>query len=289
MYCSNLYCSQLAPCPVHGLEASQDKHTFYEKVKETAHTAAEAIRNVFPGPNKENTVVVQGQEIVEVKTHSLEEAVMHLPAPGEGEQSRTVKTEYDTAHTWDQQHEGGLGHRAKETVKGAAETVGEKVVAAAETIKEKAADVQESLAETGHNARVKIDGALERNFGPTADKIIAGGEEARQSVIEETAKGAELVEQQLGGAASSLREQERNEQQKTDREILEQYHSAPEGRIENALEKNFGTIVQEAQLEGQKAKEGAIQETAHAAEVVQAEFGNIASSLREQQRNEQQS
>jgi hypothetical protein len=247
-------------------------------VKETAHTAAEAIRNVFPGPNKENTVVVQGEEIVEVKTHSLEETVMHLPAPGEGEQSRTVKTEYDTAHTWDQQHEGGLGHRAKETVRGAAEA-----------IKEKAVDAQEALAETGHNARVKIDDALERNFGATAEKILAGGEEARQSALDQTAKGAELVEAQLGGAASSLREQETAEKQKTDRDILEQYHSTPEGRIENAMDKNFGTIVQEAQLEGQKAKEGAIQETAHAAEVVQAEFGNIASSLREQQRNEQQS
>jgi len=288
MYCSNLYCSQLVPCPVHG-EATQDKHTLYERVKETAHTAAEAIKNVFPAPNKENTVVVNGEEIVEVKTHSLGEAVMHLPAAGEGEQSRTVQTEYDTAHTWDQQHEGGLGHRAKETVRGAAETVGEKVVAVAETIKGKAADAQESLAETGHNARVKIDGALERNFGATAEKILAGGEEARQSALDQTAKGAEFVQAQLGGAASSLREQERTEVQKTDREILEQYHSTPEGRIENAMDKNFGTIVQEAQLGGQKAKEGAIQETAHAAEVVQAEFGNIASSLREQQRNEQQS
>jgi hypothetical protein len=257
-------------------------------VKETAHNAAEVIKSVFPGPNRENTVVVGGDRIVEVKTHSLEEAVMHMPTAGqEGEHSRTVKTQSDTAHTWEQQHEGGLGHRAKETVRGAAEAVGEKAVAVTEVIKEKAAGVQESLAETGHNARVKIDEALERNFGGTAEKVQVEGEKARQECIDGTARGAELVQAQLGDAASSLREQERTEQQKTDAEILQQYHSTPEGRIENALDKNFGKIAQVAQLEGQKAKQDAIHETANAAELVQEEFGNIASSLREQQRNEQ--
>jgi len=262
MYCSNLYCSQLAPCPVHGSEASQDTNqpTFYEKVKN-------AVKSVFPDPDREKTVVVQGETLPVVKTHSPEEAALYMPTAGDGgEHSRTVKTEYDTAHTWDQQHEGGLGHRAKETVRGAAQAVGEKAVAATEFIKEKAYGVQESLAETGHNAR---------------EKIQVEGEKVRLECIDGTARGAELAQAQLGDVASSLREQERTEQQKTDAEILRQEHSPPEGRIEHALDK----IAQVAH----KAKQEAIHDTAAVAECGQAQFGNIASSLREQQRNEQNS
>jgi hypothetical protein len=245
-------------------------------VKETAHNAAEAIKAVLPGPPKENIVDVQGEKMVEVKTHSLEEAVLHMPTAGqEGVASRTIATEYETAHTWEQQHEGGLGHRAKETARQAVEVVGEK-----------AAEARESLAETGHNARVKIDETLERNFGPTAEKVQLEGEKAKETAIEAVAQGSELVKAHLGDAASSLREQERTELQKTEAEKMQQYHSSAVGPLDNTLERNFGGIVDEAQLEAQKAKESAIHETAKAVETVEDKVGAIASSLREQQRNE---
>jgi len=254
MYCSNLYCSQLAPCPVHGSESQDTNHpTFYEKVKN-------AVKSVFPDPNAENTVVVQGETLPEVKTHSLEESVLYRPTAGDGgECSRTVKTECDTAHTWDQQHEGGLGHRAKETVREAAQVVGEKAVAGFEFIKEKAAGAQESLAETGHNAREKIE---------------VEGEKVRLECIDGTARGAEQLQVKLGDAALSLREKERTEQQKIDG------HSSPEGRIEHALDK----VAQVAHM----AKKEAIRETAVVAECGQTQCGNIASSLREQQRLERE-
>jgi hypothetical protein len=272
---------------VHGNEAdSAASQSLYDRAKSTAHNAAESIRGVFG--ERDNTVNIQGEEIVEVRTHSLEESVMHMPSAGQdGVASRTVKTESDTAHTWEQQHEGGLGHRAKETVRGAAETVGEKAVEAVEVIKDKAGDVQDLLAETGHNARVKIDDALERNFGATAERIQAQGEKARLSAVEDTARGAELVQAQFGGAASSLKDQERTELQKTEAQKLQQYHSGAKGPLDNTLDSQFGNIAHEFEVEGQKTKESAIHDTARFAELIGDEFGNAASSLRDQQRNEQ--
>jgi len=283
MYCSNLYCSELVPCPIHG---AAHQPTVYERVKETAHHAADVIKAVLPGPPREHFVKVQGENIVEVKTHSLEEAVLHMPTAGQqGVASRTIPTEYETAHTWEQQHEGGLAHRAMETARHAAEVVGEKAVAAAGVVKEKAVEARGSLVETGHNARVKIDETLERNFGATAEKLQSEGEKAKETALEATARSSELVKEHLGNAASSLREQERTELQKTEAEKMQQYHSSAVGPLDNTLERNFGGIVDEAQLEAQKAKESAIHETAKAVETVEDKVGTIASSLRQQQEN----
>lgn len=311
MYCSVLSCSQLVPCALHGPEV---KPTFFEKVKETAHHAAEAIKSVLPVAKKENTVVVQGEELPEVKTHSVEEAVMHFPlSEEEGLASRTVHTQYETAHTWDQQHkeEGGIRHRTSEAVKDAAGAVGETAAVVGEKVVEvlgdKTAQAKEILKDTaeqiaamssealetmegkGHEARVKIDGALERHLGPTAEKINIETEKARQSAIDNTARTAELVQEQLGSAASALRTQEQEEQAKTEAEKLAQYHSASKGPLDDKLDRNFGTIARELESEGQKAKEGAISETAHAVELLQDGFGDLASALRDQQQQEKSS
>jgi hypothetical protein len=302
MYCSVLSCSQLVPCALHGHEA-HSQPTFFEKVKETAHHAAEAIKSVLPVAKKENTVVVQGEVIPEVKAHTVEEAVLHFPlSEEEGLASRTVHTQYQTAHTWDQQHkeEGGIRHRTSEAVKDAAGAVGETAAVVGEKVVEVLKDTAEHIAAMsnealgtvegkGHEARVKIDGALERHLGPTAEKINIEAEKARQSAIDNTARTAELVQEQFGTAASALRTQEQKEQAKTEAEKLAQYHSAPKGPLDDKLDRNFGTIAKEMELEGQKAKEGAISETAHAVELLQDGFGDFASALREQQQHEKSS
>jgi len=234
-------------------------------------------------------VQVQGEVIPEVKTHSLEEATMHKLSPGqEGLATRTVATEYDTAHTWEQQHEGGLGHRAKETVRGAAEVVGEKAVHAAEVVKDKAVGAQEALAETGHHAREKIEGSLERNFGGTAEKIHAEGTRIKESALEDTAHTVELVREQLGIAAESLKDQERTEAQKSEAEKLQQYHSSTERPLDRTVDHKLGHAADRVLAEGQRAKEGAIHETAHIAELLEQQAGNLATALRDQQHKDQQ-
>jgi len=276
MYCDDLHCAELVPCSTHGGNESQ---SLLERVKEKAYSVTETIKGAFAKDKGD-----------EVKTHSLEESVMQMPSAGQGgTTSETISTEYETAHTWEQQHEGGLGHRAKETARAAAEVIGEKAVGAAETIKDKAAEVHSSLAEKGHSARVKIENALERNFGAEAELLQAEGEKARKSAQEDTARAAELVRDGLGGAASSLRQQELAEKHKTKAETLQEYHTHGSGPIDDVVERNFGVIAEQAILEGQTAKEGAIHETTRTAELVQEQFGNAAASLREQQRNEQQS
>jgi len=259
-----------------------------EKVKETANNAAEAIKGAF-GAEKEKTVLVQGEVIPEVRTHSAAETVMQMPSAGQdAEVSRTVKTEYDTAHTWEQQHEGGLGHRAKETVLGAAEVVGEKAAVAAEVVKEKASEVQDSLAVTGHNARVKIDNALERNLGPTADAVKAEGHKIKQAVLDDAVHDAELLSKHLQGANTSLKEQERTDLQKTQAEKLAGYHTHTGGstRVDAVLDKNLGTIVDEVQAETLRAKEDVLHQTIQVGEVLQSEAEKAASSLRRQSESE---
>lgn len=299
VYCSHLNCYQTVPCALHGAGERRDSITkFLDKVRGRAASVTESIKEAFS--KKEDKVHVGGEDIVEVKTHSLEETVMHRPTIGQDAlTTRTVSTEYGTAHTWEQQHEGGLGHRAKETVRGAAESVtetavhvadivGERASYVAEAIKETAATTQEKLAETGHNARVKLDDTLDRNFGGTAEKIHAEGHKVKQNALEDTARGAELVQEQLGIAAASLKDQEKTEGQKTDVEKLQQYHSSSDKPLDNALDRRFGNTADQVIVEGQKAKEGAIHETAHAAELLEEQVGKVASALRDQQNQEQQ-
>jgi hypothetical protein len=303
MYCSNLHCSELAPCAVHGAVHGGAVHgavhgdagnqqTFAEKVKEKANNAAEAINRVWTGTEKEKTVSVRGEELPEVRTHSAAETVMQMPSVGQdADVSRTVKTEYDTAHTWEQQHEGGLRHRAKEAVVGGVEVVGEKVGAAAEVVKETAFGVQESLAATGHNARVKIENSLEKNLGPTRDIVLAEGQKLKRAVLEDVAHDAELLSKQLQGANESLKDQERRDSQKSQAEKLAGYHTHTGGstRVDAALERNFGSMVDEVQAEGLRAKEDVLHQTIEATGTLQSEVEKAAASLREQQRTEQAS
>jgi len=184
-----------------------------------------------------------------------------------------------------------VGEKAVEVLgvaRSAVNVVGEKAVAAADVVGEKAVEALGVLAETGHNASVQIGDALERKFGATAEKVQLEGQKAKESALDDLAQVAELVQGHLGDAASTLREQERDEVQKTEAEKMRQYHSDARGPLDDTLERNFGEIVDEAQLEAQKMKEGTIRKTAEATEIIADAAGSAASSLREQQRNAEQ-
>jgi len=274
VYCSHLSCYQVTPCAIHGTKTESQPLSFFDKVRGRAASVTDSIKEAFS--RKDDKVHVQGEEIIEVKTHSLEEAVMHKPTAGQdGVASATVKTEYDTAHTWEQQHEGGLGHRAKETARGAVEAVGEKASAAADVIKERASAVQGSLAETGHNTRVKVDESLDRNFGGTAEKIHAEAHRVKENLLEDAAHDTELAQGQLGAAATTLHEKESIETRKTEATKLN-HQAHTDSTVSNVADKMI--------VEGQQIKEDAIHSAALVADDLEHEAGNAASSLREQQR-----
>jgi len=177
-----------------------------------------------------------------------------------------------------------------------------------------------SLEESGHQARLRIDAALEKKFGAQAEKIQAEIEKARLSAISDTARIAELLQVQVGQCASELRTQQQAIMITVDpllnpnpfvdakddlpevvavqpelvgdnivaqraldaQQGLEENAHAVREKIDGALERKFGNRVEKLQLEAERAREGAIDETARAAELVQQQLGKCASSFREQ-------
>lgn len=203
---------------------------------------------------------------------------------------------------------------------GKAETLKEKFVEKVEVVKAKLIERRNSLEEAGHAARLKIDAALERKFGVQAEIIQEEIEKARLSAISDTARIAELLQVQVKHCASELRNQQQEIMLTAD-PVLDQnpfmdYKEIPlaedkgaiqpEGenvvaqgiieaqqgleenahhvreKIDGALEKKFGNKVEKLQIEAERAREGAIDETARAAELIQQELGKCASSFREQ-------
>ena len=192
-----------------------------------------------------------------------------------------------------------------------------------EVIKAKLIERRNSLEESGHAARLKIDAALERKFGLQAEKIQTEIEKARLNAISDTARIAELLQAQVGYCASELRNQQQeimltadplldqnpfmdhkdatpeNDEVKPElvgenivaqraldtQEGLEQNAHAVREKIDDALEKKFGSRVEKLQIEAERAREGAIDETARAAELIQQELGKCPSSFREQLQN----
>jgi len=177
--------------------------------------------------------------------------------------------------------------------------------------KEKIMETKNSLEESAHNARLRVDAALEKKFGYQAEKIQTEIEKARLSAISDTARVAELLQAQFGHCASDLRDQQ---QQKTqpfvgdhkadvlpegaspaligENVVAQRVLDAHEGledtghkarvKIDNALERQFGGQVEKLKLEGEKARDSAIDETARTAELLQGKCGECAASFREQ-------
>jgi len=207
------------------------------------------------------------------------------------------------------------------TQEGKAETLKEKIVEKVEVVKAKLIERRNSLEESGHAARLKIDAALERKFGLQAEKIQTEIEKARLSAISDTARIAELMQAQVGYCASELRSQQQEIMLTADplldqnpfmdhkeatlpendvvkpepvgenivaqraldaQEGLEQNAHAAREKIDDALEKKFGSRVEKLQIEAERAREGAIDETARAAELIQQQLGKCVVSFRDQ-------
>jgi len=197
-----------------------------------------------------------------------------------------------------------------------AHVINEKIGEKAHIIKNKLLERRNSLEEAGHNARVKIDAALEKKFGYQAEKIQTEFEKARLSAINDTAHIAELLQQQLRHGAADLREQQQARMVTADPLLADEKEPAhvhePSGslpfigenvvaqrfldlehnleytgclareKIDTALERKFGPKVEEILLETEKAKDLAIDETARAVETLEVQVGKCVSSFRDQ-------
>jgi hypothetical protein len=186
----------------------------------------------------------------------------------------------------------------------------------AQVFKARIVERRNSLEESAHNARLKVDAALEAKFGDQAEKIQTEIEKARLSAISDTARIAERLHEQLGRCALDLRTQQQemmitadpllNQNDATVSQERDPIVVAPTGdnivaqrvleahqgleetahlvreKIDHALEKKFGNQAEQILSETEKAREAAIDETARAAEKLEETFGKCAASFREQ-------
>jgi len=177
--------------------------------------------------------------------------------------------------------------------------------------KERLFQCKNSMEESANNVRLRMDAALEKQFGLQAEKIQTELEKARLSAISDSVRVAELLQGHMGQCATDLREQQRTlkpidikenlPENKIDvpaepvegdniiaqraldthQGLKEAGHHARE-KLDGALERQFGEKAHKLQIEGEKARESAINDTAHVAELLQGQFGKAASSFREQ-------
>jgi len=68
-------------------------------------------------------------------------------------------------------------------------------------------ELQRNLEANGHIAREKIDAALESKFGSKAERVLLEVEKVKGMALEDTVQTVDIIHEQLGVCASSLREQ----------------------------------------------------------------------------------
>jgi len=282
--------AQEAPAPVSLPEAKMELHeqkAFDKDVEtETLHKRQDAIALA---PN-EDPLVALDPEVVTLHVHEEKVPLSE----------RLSEKFEETAHV--------LGDKAH--------VLNEKIGETAHVIKSKLLERRNSLEEAGHNARVKIDAALEKKFGYQAEKIQTEFEKARLSAINDTARVAELLQQQLKHGAADLREQQQARMITADPLLADEKEPAhihdtsgslpfigenavaqrfldlehnleytgclAREKIDSALERKFGPRVEEILLETEKAKDLAIDETARAVETLEVQLGKCVSSFRDQ-------
>lgn len=182
------------------------------------------------------------------------------------------------------------------------------------TFWDRASQAQLALEEAAHNMRLKVDGALQYQFGGQADKIQEEFEKTRVSAIAGTAHLAELLQIQFRKASLMLRNQPQPAvtvpvapiatvpiapklPPLTPRPLMvgeSKRAGSTESKlpirtvetmqpIEDSVRLEIG--IEDKPLSGrtEKLKETAISNTVYLADMIQEQFGNIASTLREQQ------
>jgi hypothetical protein len=177
-----------------------------------------------------------------------------------------------------------------------------------ERFKAKLRERRNSLEEVGHNARLKVDAALEKKFGYQAEKIQTELERARLTVISDAARMADMLHEHFGHVASDLKTQQQ-EAKIPKVELLEEKeipqalllgenivaqrslelqrslqasgHIARE-KLDATIESKLGSKAAPFLQAGERVKAMAMDDTVETAEQIREQLGMAASSLREQ-------
>jgi len=181
------------------------------------------------------------------------------------------------------------------------ETFGEK-------FKAKLRERRNSLEEVGHNARLKMDAALERKFGCQAEKIQTELERARLTVISDAARMADMLQEHFSRCATDLKTQQQEAQipkvelldekeipqalllgenvvaQKSlelQRSLQTSGHVVRE-KMDATIETKLGPKAAPFLQAGERLKAMAMEDTVETAEQIREQLTMAASSLREQ-------
>lgn len=210
MYCDNIRCSLLQPCPIHGEHVSSvvdaGKPSFSEKthhLMETLEEKGHEVRMRVDAALEQKfgtTAKKVEAEFERAKGEAVEETVRVVEIL-----KSQVAGGAETIHEQQQQPPIAL----KSPVGDNAFTTGLEGQKGDNVVAQTTLDTIRNIEEVGHNARLSVDQALENKFGNKAQQIQTTGEQVRQLVIRDAAQGAEELEHHLDTAAASLREQQK--------------------------------------------------------------------------------
>lgn len=192
-----------------------------EGVKEKAHDAAETIKwqagEVREGLHRrlsvDHSAVIVAPELSPIpeepptplrKDGSVASAAAETPSPLPRSEDFNNISPVERPRTTDLPQTTDLPHEKIAVISGM--QVEEGSARPPITFYEKLSAAQRAWEESAHNARLKIDATLEKQFGGHADKIQAELEKARVGAISGTARIAELLQAKFRQAATLMRE-----------------------------------------------------------------------------------
>lgn len=133
-------------------------------------------------------------------------------------------------------------------------------------------EAQILLEKSAHNVRLKIDGALVKRFGARAEKIQREIERTRLTAVGAAARFAEFLQAQLRKYITELRVP-----------LVVVSGQLPETRRPSVIEHNAEFEIP-LKPQGKRLSERVNAQTVRVAKLFEQEFGNVALTLREQQR-----